>query len=80
MKRVYLMGMIEWSLWNRTYLRKYVDASSSHSGLFTTESGNNEKGPEKLYIPWQDAVVPLAYYHIIDNLIHVILYALLLGF
>jgi hypothetical protein len=62
MKRVYLMGMIEWSLWNRTYLRKYADASSSHSILPTTESQKDDEVPEKQTIPWQDAVVRLAYY------------------
>jgi hypothetical protein len=72
MKGAYLMWMIEWAIWNRTYLSTHVDAPTSYTILPTTESEKDEKAPENRHIPWRDAVIRLAYYHILDNLIHVI--------
>jgi hypothetical protein len=72
LKGPYLMWMIEWLIWDCIYTSRYVDGDGTASILPMSEPCKDEKVTKEPHVTWQDAVLRLAYYHIIDNTIHVI--------
>jgi hypothetical protein len=70
-KGLLLHWVVNLSMWKRTFLGTYSDGPSSDDAgkPFYYNSTIRVEPP----VPWRDVIVRLAYYHVIDNAIHVLL-------
>jgi hypothetical protein len=68
LKGLFLHWMINLSLWNRTFLGRYCDRSASeNAGTADASSEGEKRASEVKRVSWRDAIVRLAYYHILDS-------------
>jgi hypothetical protein len=68
LKGLFLHWMINLSLWNRTFLGRHCDRSASQGACTADASSEGDKTASDVKrVSWWDAIVRLAYYHILDG-------------
>lgn len=72
-KGLFLFWIIQWPIWDRSYLSFFADTNTP--SLVPMRAAGDKYGNDDDYereICFRDAMIRLAYYHVIDNTLHVI--------